>query len=422
MESILSVRHWALEEGFFQTMAPIVKHRLTHGHDLSTFAQDVEERFTAGPLRATYNDKRNRVFRSNNRIGVVPLIGTLTKNGGLCSYGMTDYQQIISNMNQDDDIDAIVLFADTPGGSVMGTPELGNTVRDSAKPIVTFVDNMLASAGVWIGSQSSHIVVNGEDPTAAVGSIGTLCMHINQSTFIEKNIGQVVIYRAEQSTDKARFNSIEPVTEEMEAELIAELTEITDLFIATVQSGRQGKLKTDGENIFTGKMYSPKDAKKYGLIDQIGSLEDAVDTAAQLAKPNSRRVAAQSKSNTSMSLASWFGRDKSAQEEPTEVVASAEEMNQLEADMQAAIQEKETLAAEVASLKAANEAAAVAAQASATRIAELEAQVADLEKQPGEEATEVGKEADASASEGEDDFASIEHSWNVKANKALGRL
>jgi len=412
-----------------QKMQPLVIARLQAGHDLSIFKQDYE-----AALFTTYNEKRNKVFSRNQRIGMLPLFGSMTKYGGLCSYGTQDIIKMMNTLNADPDIDAMVMVTDSPGGSVMGTPEFGEELARSQKPIVSFVDGSMASAAYWAGANTDYIMMNSQEPTAAVGSIGTLYVHVNQSKAIEQNIGEVKIIRAPQSVDKARINSVEPLTEELEAEIVAELKEITDYFINTVSTGRGSSLKvTDAENIFTGKMYKGAEAKKLGMIDSLGSINDAIDRAAMMARSGSYKRKRNSKINSNtqiMSLKDWFGgssaqEGKATGEETLNV--SAAELEQLRTDMQEATQQIEQLTAANAELSEANsELTAANEQLSEENAqqeeenAELQARVEELERKPGAAEGKATKAADVSAQEEEPSFAAGSRSWNEKAMKALG--
>ena len=209
------------------------------------------------------------------RMARIPMIGTLTKYGGLCSYGSRHLTDRIHRANLNKKIDGIVLLADGPGGSVSGTTELGNAVKDSEKPVVAFVDEMAASAHYWVVSQASQVVVNSEE-YSEVGSIGVLCMLVSEREWLKKEGLEVQIMRAEQSEDKARLNSVEEWPEESIQELQATLNKMADDFINAVKSGRGDRLNTKDENIFTGRMYSAAEAEELGMIDYHGNLAGAV--------------------------------------------------------------------------------------------------------------------------------------------------
>ncbi|MCC2546427.1 S49 family peptidase [Hymenobacter sp. BT175] len=234
----------------------------------------------AGLLAA--NGRGGTATTSGSKVAVIPVQGTIQKRGGMCSLGTKDLIASLAAANRDPEISAIVLDIDSPGGQVDGTEEFAAAIKNSAKPVVAYGDGLVASAAYWIASQCAFIYINSAT-TGYVGSLGVLCMHVDQSQFLEKQGMKVTILRSSRAVDKARLNSVEALTEEVIASVQADLDGIAATFISTVESGRAGKLSAK-EDLFTGKVYNGADAKKHGLVDAIGSLQDAVNKAAQLAK------------------------------------------------------------------------------------------------------------------------------------------
>jgi len=219
---------------------------------------------------------------TGSKVAVIPLQGTVQKRSGYCSLGTKDLVAQLNAANRDPEIAAIVLDIDSPGGQVDGTEELAQAVALSGKPVVAYIDGLGASAAYWIASQASHIFINSAS-TGYAGSLGVLCMSINQSAFLEKQGVKVEILRSSRAVDKARLNPVEAMDESVRASVQADLDQIGETFIAAVEKGRAGKLSAK-EDVFTGKVYKGSDAKKHGLVDAIGSLQDAVNKAASLAQ------------------------------------------------------------------------------------------------------------------------------------------
>lgn len=213
------------------------------------------------------------------KVAVLPLIGTMTKRGGMCTRGTADLAADLEALYADPSISSIVIEIDTGGGAVDGTEALAAVINRRNKPVMAWVNGMAASAGYWIASQCDQIMLCSKT-TAYVGSIGVLAMLMDQSQMLEKAGVKVQIVRSSKAVDKARPNSIEPLTDEQYAEFVSQLDIIHDLFISTVKQGR-GPLSDDN---FTGKVYHGSEAKKRGLADSFGTLQDAVLAADKLAK------------------------------------------------------------------------------------------------------------------------------------------
>ncbi|WP_375418137.1 S49 family peptidase [uncultured Hymenobacter sp.] len=219
---------------------------------------------------------------SGSKVAIIPVQGTIQKRGGYCSLGTKDLVSMLQAASRDPEVSAIVLDIDSPGGQVDGTEEFAEAVRRSSKPVVAYGDGLVASAAYWIAAQCSYIFLNSAS-TGYAGSLGVLCMSIDQTVFLEKQGYKVEILRSTRAVDKARLNPVEPLSDAVRAVVQADLDQIGETFIAAVERGRAGKLSTK-EDVFTGKVYRGAEAKKHGLVDAIGSLQDAVNKAAQLAQ------------------------------------------------------------------------------------------------------------------------------------------
>lgn len=337
---LFTYRAWALNSAFFERIYPVVMNMIRQGSPFSHLK-------ALNPNTKPYHGIDPAVIESGGyysvdvkagteRAGekytaVIPVLGTLTKRGDLCSYGMTDYIQSIKNANANANVDSIVLAIESPGGTVDGTPEFAKAVRESAKPVVAFGDGLVASAAYWVASQAKAIVANADNYTD-FGSIGTLYIYENWEKYIEKEVGDVRIIRAPQSNDKALVNPFEPLKEEQEKEIKEELKVITDFFIENVKNGRGEKLKGKDEEIFTGRVFNREKALQLGLIDDVGTLEDAINLASSLAadlQPVNNNVTKNSNSMFKKAFSYLFGGK--AEDKPKDEELSAEELAELKA-------------------------------------------------------------------------------------------
>lgn len=331
----------SLEEGIplMQVLPNVLKKEAIQNYDLSAEIQAVD--VTQGQIRKNGNTAN---------IAVIHLGGVMQKNSDMCTAGTVEVRKAIAAANRDTNIDGIVLAIDSPGGDVDGTEDLGNDIKNSAKPIVAYVDGLAASAGYWAASQAQEIVINSAT-TAYTGSIGVLCVHTDATEAMNKEGYKVTIIRADGSYEKALMNSVEPLSEEILASTKQRLNTVLETFKSTVRNGRGERLKS--EDVFTGKVYNGNESLKNGLVDAIGSLQDAANRAAKLSakKQNSNN----SKSNNDMKinsikhpfLSKIFGKASTDQEKEI----SAEDLAQVEAKIKEAYEAKELAEA---SLNAAN--------------------------------------------------------------------
>lgn len=288
IESLISEK-WALHEHIHNVQASLILRRLSQGLSMPDYTAEREQfkpSFVPKSAIEAYHKDPNGNWKDwdiapskSGNVAIIPIIGTMTRYGGLCSYGTEDIATWIIEANNADYVSAIVLEINSGGGQVDGTELLASVVKQSKKPVVSYVAGMSASAAYWVASQTKEIIME-SDVTSEVGSIGVLAMHVDMSKFYEKEGYKIKIIRSEGSQDKALFNGVEQLTPELEASVRQELSVIRDRFISTVKSGRP-KIADD---VFTGKMYTGKEAIKKGMADRIGFLGDAVYRADLLAR------------------------------------------------------------------------------------------------------------------------------------------
>ncbi len=270
---------WALEPTYHNRMAAIV---LSGRMDWAAYQKDRKEPFFSSVSASWgYDSKVAKIRSKSGLVAIIPIIGSMSRYGDYCSWGTEDIGAWVMEANADEQVSAIVLEINSPGGEVDGTEMLGEIVRQSAKPVVAYVAGMAASAAYWVASQASEIVMESET-SSEVGSIGVLAMHIDAIGFFEKEGYKITIIRSEGSDHKALFNSVEPLTEEIIAETQASMTPIKNQFISTVKAGRPNIVG----DVFSGKMFNGKDAIKNKMADRIGFLGDAVRRADLLARKN----------------------------------------------------------------------------------------------------------------------------------------
>jgi len=418
LDLLLQYRAWALESQFAERVYPLMlsilnREAYDHFNQLNPNRKSYHGMDPAGIMAGDgYVGRTSTKAASGNAndkpkmTAMIPVLGSLTKRGDLSSYGMHDYINAINNANADPNIDSIVLAIESPGGTVDGTPEFVKAVRESQKPVIAFGDGMVASAAYWVASQSKAIIGNVSNYTE-FGSIGTLYIHRNWGTYIKNEIGSMEIIRAPQSKDKALVNAIEPLPPDQKDAILAELKMITEDFISAVKAGRGDRLKAKDSQVFTGKMFDLQQSLDYGLIDQVGTLQDAVNYAHELAAADSQPGNTNTNSNSN-SMKKWFSSlfSGKAEDKPKEGELSAEDLAEFKAAEQKLADMKKAqddLKAEVDQLKTAK--------------ADLEKKVSDkdaeitelnekLEEAPaGQATTIVGDKDRGPENEGEkDDF------------------
>src|SRR5262249_27248499 len=141
----------------------------------------------------------------------------------------------IEDLTNDPAVKTIVLFTNSPGGSVDGVPELAAKVRAAAaqKRVVATVTGMMASAAYWVGSQATELVAS---PSSRIGSIGVIAMHLDFPGALEKE--GIVPTVMTSSKFKAEGNMFSPLPQEARDWTQSQINMIHADFVSAVAAGR----------------------------------------------------------------------------------------------------------------------------------------------------------------------------------------
>lgn len=183
-------------------------------------------------------------------------------------------------LKNNDAIVGVVLDVDSGGGQAFGTPEFYDYLKSYPKPVVTYTGGMLCSAAYYLGSAASHIVANKR--AEAIGSIGAYTQMLDLSGFYEKQGIKIHTIYAEKSTEKNKAYR-DALSGDYKSYIKEELNPLVEYFISDIQAVRPGV----NEKVFKGATYSGPKALKMGLVDSLGSLQDAVQKAFELSNSKS---------------------------------------------------------------------------------------------------------------------------------------
>lgn len=213
---------------------------------------------------------------SGNVIAVIPVDGVIAGSG---SAGVITPQAFRDKLNQaldDDSVKAIVLRVDSPGGTVAASEEISMYVKAADKPVVVSVGDVDASGAYMVSSQADKIFAL---PGSAVGSIGVIIEIPNVAGLMDKlGVKFSVITAGKYKDAGSPYRALTPT----ETALIqGSIDEAYGQFIDIVAEGRKMK-RSEVETLATGWAWNGTEAKKLGLIDEIGTFDDALKSAAKL--------------------------------------------------------------------------------------------------------------------------------------------
>jgi protease-4 len=282
-------------------------------------------------------------------VAIVPIVGPLMKADAFCGpVGMATIGKRIKYFDSLPNISAIVLHIDSPGGTVDGTADLADIVKNTSKPILAFVDGMMCSAAAWIGTGAKEIMANND--FAEVGSIGVMMSFFDVIPYYEKEgykYHQLVSSLSEDKTkifDEIRAGKYENYIKEDLDPLAVEFQRVI----------RENRPTVKPEHL-TGKVFFAKDVMGV-FVDSIGTLDDAVDrayTLAEIANSDKKSQSQNTKSNNSKSMKNYPLLNAVLN---TELEVDAEESISLNADqldiVESTIEEKNTAVQAVSDITA----------------------------------------------------------------------
>lgn len=192
----------------------------------------------------------------------------------------------IRKARQDNDIKAIVLRVNSPGGSALASDVIWREVvlAKKAKPFVVSFGNVAASGGYYIAAAGSKIYA---EPNTITGSIGVFGVLPNAQK-LANNFG--VTFDGVKTNKHSDMGSPwRPLTTEEYNTIQLGVERIYDKFLTVVADGRKLS-KAHVDSIGQGRVWAATDAIKIGLVDELGSLDDAIAEAAKMAKVSNYRI------------------------------------------------------------------------------------------------------------------------------------
>lgn len=230
------------------------------------------------------------------KVAILPLQGVLSPRGvrffGMqLTPGMNTFRAALAQAVANPDVGAIVLDVDSPGGTVAGTPETAQAIKDAAaaKPLVAMVDSLCASAAYWSVSGARAIWAQ---PSAELGSIGVMATHLDHSGMLDKEGVKPTIIRSKSATYKAEGNPLEPLSEDAIAYLQSRADEQEDAFVAAIAAGRKTPADTVRETYGKGRVMSAQNALAAGMIDRVGTMAELLGSLHTQAGTVRRRFSA----------------------------------------------------------------------------------------------------------------------------------
>jgi protease-4 len=217
---------------------------------------------------------------SSDRIALVYAQGSiLYGEGSPTIMGQETMNKALQSAREDRNIKAVVLRINSPGGSALTSDLIWREVEKTAqeKPVVISISDVAASGGYYIATPATYIIAQ---PTSITGSIGVFGTLPNASELAQQwGVSSYTLSTHERS---ATYSPLRPLGDSFRAELTEGIEQTYQTFLERVASGRSMSIESV-DAIAQGRVYLAPKALELGLIDEIGTLDDAIDKAAELA-------------------------------------------------------------------------------------------------------------------------------------------
>ena len=219
--------------------------------------------------------------KSDNEIAVIYADGEIIDGNGTENVAGDRFVKIIDKVRKNDKIKAVVLRVNSPGGSVVASSKIKTAIDllQAEKPVVASFGNYAASGGYWISNGCDYIYA---DPGTLTGSIGVFSI-IPDLSKTYKNLLHLNISSVNSNRHSDMLSLSRPLDKDEEAYMQASVENIYSSFVNLVSEGR-GMTPEEVDEIAQGRVWTGADAIGIGLVDQLGTLEEAIDYAARISE------------------------------------------------------------------------------------------------------------------------------------------
>ena len=222
---------------------------------------------------------------ADNQIAVMYAIGDIgSGEGGDNSIGSERISRLIRQVRLDNKIKALVLRVNSPGGGSMASAIIWRelSLTKKVKPVVVSMGNVAASGGYFIACAADKIIA---EPNTITGSIGIFAIIPNAGKFFNNKLG--ITFDGVKTGEHSDMLTVSRPLTDFEKQVIqTQVNAGYQNFIGKVAQGRK-KTLDEIDSIGQGRVWTGEQALKIGLVDQLGSFDDAVHEAAKLAKMKS---------------------------------------------------------------------------------------------------------------------------------------
>ena len=218
--------------------------------------------------------------KAKQKIAVIYADGEIIDGKGKSDIAGDRFASVIEKIAADSTVKAVVLRVNSPGGSVTASEKIKNELDrlQEAKPLVASYGDYAASGGYWISNRCDKIF---SDATTLTGSIGVFGL-VPDLSGTAKDIAHVGVESVTSHKHGDMYGLMRPLDAEEYDFMLTGIEAVYDRFTTIVSEGR-GIPKETVDEIGQGRVWTGADALNINLVDEIGTLEDAIHYAATAA-------------------------------------------------------------------------------------------------------------------------------------------
>lgn len=217
-------------------------------------------------------------LKADKKVAVIYAEGNIVDGNGNEDVAGDRFAKVIADVREDDDVKAVVLRVNSPGGSVLASEKIKaeiKLIQEKGIPVIASYGDYAASGGYWISAGCDHIISNA---TTLTGSIGVFSMIPDISGTLKDKL-HVNLTPVNSNKHADMLGMTRPLTAAEVDYMQASVERIYTKFTELVAEGREMTV-ADVDAIAQGRVWAGSDALKIGLVDEIGTIEDAIRYAA----------------------------------------------------------------------------------------------------------------------------------------------
>lgn len=231
--------------------------------------------------KALENKSKIKTSYTKGNVAVIYATGGIESGkGDHQTIGSESLSKNIKDARENENVKAIVLRINSPGGSALASDVIWRELEltKGVKPLIVSMGDLAASGGYYIACNADKIYAQ---PSTLTGSIGVFGIIPNMQNMLKEHLG--VTFDVAKTNHHSMVTPFKPLTDDEKRSIQLSVDRIYDNFISKVADGR-GITKAQVDSIGQGRVWTGSDAIEIGLVDELGSLQNAIDYAAEKAE------------------------------------------------------------------------------------------------------------------------------------------